>query len=152
MAPHVFGKPKKASHIFTHPDVPPRAFLYPEDPLVDFTRLGEPLVDSMRLEEPRCAVLREVARRDKDGELRPLMAAPFPKPDGPDNTVGPVPKTSGYVFNTLQRNFAAHVPNTKMNTHLCSEFIRNNIPKLVSHSMTPDTNDYGVAPPNCQKR
>ena len=35
--------------------------------------------------------------------------------DGPDNTIGPVLKISGYVFNTLQTNSAAHVPNTNMN-------------------------------------
>ena len=60
----------------------------------------------------------------REGEPRPLKAAPFPNLNGLDNTVGPVPKISGYVFNTLQTNSAAHVPNTDMNlinedTHNC---------------------------------
>ena len=61
-----------------------------------------------------------------DGATDPRsnVAAPFPKPNVLDNTVGPVPKISGYVFNTLQINSAAHVPNTNMNlinedTHFC---------------------------------
>ena len=57
-------------------------------------------------------------------ELRSHWAFPPPKPTGLDNTVGPVPKTSGYVFNTLQSNSAAHAPNTNRNlinedTHIC---------------------------------
>ena len=94
----------------------------------------------------------------RDGELRSLEAVPFPKLTGLDNTVNPVPKISGYVFNTLQTNSAAHVLNTNMNpinedTHICDlnlyETIFQNwclIDEL--HSMTPDMNDYGVTPPN----
>ena len=90
-------------------------------------------------------------------EPRPCVAAPLPKPTGLDNTVGPVPKISGYVFNTLQTNSAAHVPNTNVNlinedTHICDlnlyETIFQNVCLIDSLSaMTPDTNNHGVALP-----
>ena len=114
MAPHLFGKPKKASHIFTHSDIPPQAFQYPNDHSVDSMRLDEPSVDFMRLEESCSAQWCPVVHMDKDGEPSPLGGDPFPKPNVPDNTVGHVSKTSGYVFNTPQTNSAAHVPNTNM--------------------------------------
>ena len=86
------------------------------------------------------------------------MTSSFPKPTGLDNTVGPVPKISGYVFNTLQTNSAAHVPNTNMNpinedTHFCDlnlyQTIFQNVCLIDSLSaMTPDANNDGVASPN----
>ena len=77
-----------------------------------------------------------------------------PKTDGLDNTVGPVPKISGYVFNTLQTNSAAHVPNTNMNlinedTHICDlnlyQTIFQNvclIDRLSSITPLPDANAF----------
>ena len=82
----------------------------------------------------------------------------FPKPNGLDNPVGPVPKISGYVLNTLQTNSAAHVPNTNMNlinedTHVCDLNLYKTIFQnwcLIDelNSVTPDTKDFGVPPPN----
>ena len=88
---------------------------------------------------------------------RTLGARFRPKMDGLDNTVGLVPKISGYVFNTHQRNSAAHVPNTNMNpiyegTHICDrslyETIFQNwciIDSLPSMTPAPDANAFSDA-------
>ena len=121
-------------------------------------RLDEPSVDTTRLDKPCAAQWSLVPPTGEHGELSSLKAVPFPKLTGLDNTVGPVPKISGYVFNTLQTNSAAHVPNTNMNLikegiHICDlnlyETMFQNWCLIDSlSSMTPDTNDYGVIPPN----
>ena len=144
MAPNIFVNPNQASHIITHPDMPLQASPYPEEPSVDLMRLEEPCGDTGSYLE----LIGEAT------EPRPNGAAPFPNPNRLDNTVGPVPKISGYVFNTLQTNSATHVPNTNMkDTHICDlnlyETIFQNwcfIDEL--NSMTPDKKDFGVTPPN----
>ena len=170
MAPHIFGNPNKALHDSAHPDMLCQAlprlgelsvdFMRRGEPSVDYMRPGELSVDLMRLEEPLVDFkrLNEPSRAfSRDKEPRSHWAVPSPKLTGLDNTVGPVPKISGYVFNTLQTNSAAHVPNTNMNlinedTHICDlnlyETIFQNLCLVDSLSATtPDTNDYGVAPP-----
>ena len=114
MAPHIFGNPNKTSHILAHPNMPPRAFTHPNDSSVDFMWLDEPC------EAQWCPLV----LTGRDGEPRPIVAAPSPNPNGLDNTVDPVPKISGYVFNTLQAKSAVHVPKTNMNLinedkHIC---------------------------------
>ena len=138
--------------------MPPQTFLSLYEPSVDFTRLDEPSVDFMRLEEPLGDHWFSLVLTSGAPETRSNEVAPFPKTLGPDNTVGPVPKISGYVFKTLQTNSAAHVPNTTMNplnedTHFCdlnlyeTKFQNWCIIDQIN-SMTPDTKDFGVAPPN----
>ena len=117
-----------------HPDMLRRTSTPLGEPSVDFMRLGEPLVGFTRLDESSVDFMR---LEESWGDYGCLLvttgkapepgsgATPYPpKPTGLDNTVGPVPKISGYVFNTLQTNSAAHVPNTNMNlinedTHIC---------------------------------
>ena len=94
-APHIFGNSDDPSHIFIHPDMPSQTLINPVEPSPTLWNLLEPL--------------------DRDTEPRSNEAVPSPKTPGPDNTVGPIPKISGYVFNTLQTNSAAHVPNTNIN-------------------------------------
>ena len=104
IAPHIFADPNEPSANLAHRKEPSANTKYPDKPSADVTYL--------RL------------LKDWDRAPRSNEAAPFPKTLGPDNTVGPVPKISGYVFNTLQTNSVAHVPNTNGNlmnedTHIC---------------------------------
>ena len=138
MAPHNFRNPDNLLHIFPYPDKPSADFTRSEEPSSGHSC---PFMFTHRAREPRSH-----------------EAAPFPNPNGLDNTVGPVPKISGYVFNTLQTNSDAHVPNTNMNpinedTHFCDldlyETIFQNwciIDEI--NSMTPDTSNFSVTPPN----
>ena len=100
----------KPSHIFTHPDMASQAFTHPVESL---TNLKCPLVLPSRASPPRSRGARLLS-----------------KTDGPDNTIGLVPAASVYVFNTLQTNSAAHVPNANTNP------------------VNEDTSNIGVAPPN----
>ena len=112
----------------------------------------------MRLEDLCSDQCRHLEPIGEAKELRSLEAAPSAKPNGLDYTVGPVPKISRYVSNTLQTNSAAHVPNTNMNpinedTHFCDLNLYKTIFQnwcLIDeiNSMTPDTKDIGVTPPN----
>ena len=129
-------------HIFTHPDMPSQTFPSLDKPPVDFMRLNK------RLYDHACPFI----LRSEETPPRSMGARLRPKTDGPDNTVGPVPKISGYVFNTLQTNSAAYVPNTNMNlvnedTHICDlnlyETIFQNwclIDSLSSMTPPPDAN------------
>ena len=147
-----------APHIFTHPDMLLQTIPTPGESSVDSMRLNEPLVDSMRLDETMRNHACSFVLMCRDTAPRSNEAAPFPKPNGLDNTVGPVPKISGYVFNTLQTNSAGHVLNTTMNpmnedTHICDLNLYETMfqtwcitesPNMV----TPDTAINCVAPPN----
>ena len=98
-----------------------------------------------------------VVRRDSIAP-RTLGARLQRKMDGLDNTVGPVPKISGYVFNTLQTTSAAHVPNSNMNlinddTHICGLNLYETIFQnwCITESLnvvTPDTAVDRVTPLN----
>ena len=104
MAPHIFPNLDEPPHVTSRSDMPPKAFMLPVEPLTDFDR------SLMLISRAR--------------PLRSHGARLLPKTDGFDNTVGPVPTASGYVFNTLQTNSAAHVMNTNENTerndtHIC---------------------------------
>ena len=134
----IIGKSDNPSHIFSCPDMPSHAHWYPKKGSATFIY---PLVPISRDPAPNA-----------------YEAAPSPKINILDNTVGLVPKISGYVFNMLQTNSAAHVPNTNMNlinkdTHIYDldlyETIFQNwciIDKITS--MTPDTPNISVASPN----
>ena len=121
-------------------------------------RLEEPSEALGRLKEPCGAQWCPLVLTSREGEPSPLVDAPFQKSTGLDNTVGPVPKISGCVFNTLQTNPAAHVPNTNTNlinedTHFCDlnlyQTIFQNVCLIDSLSArAPDTSNHGVAHSN----
>ena len=137
MAPHIVTTPDKPSHIFTHPDMLPQAF---PSPLRALKSLQATIHAYLCLH----IGLRSLGPRPLFPQKRSRF---FPKTNGLDNTVGPVPKISGYVFNTLQSNSAAHVPNTNMNpidedTHFCDLDLYETIYQswcIIDnfHSMTP---------------
>ena len=93
-----------------------------------------------RLEDPCGDQWRHLEPTGEASEPMSNVDAPSQKPNGLDKTVGPVPKISGYVFNTNKFRCARaehkHESNKWRHTHLWSEFIQNNIPKLVSHWWT----------------